>query len=84
MTTETSSLTCVGAWGQVVVLVLGGFFWYFGIPIGMLATGVGYLFITTIGIFGIAQTESVPAGPFVFPLLIPGLVPLFYFATRYA
>jgi len=84
MTAETSSLTRIGAWGQVVVLALGGCFWYFGISTGILATGVGYLFITTIGIFGIAQTESVPAGPFAFPLLIPGLVPLFYLATRYA
>ena len=83
MTAETSPWTRIGAWGQVVVLALGGVFWYFGTPILILTT-FGYLVVTTIGILGIAQTESVPAGPFAFPFMIPGIVPLFYFATRYA
>ena len=84
MTTETSPLLRLGAWGQTVVLALGGFFWYFAIPDGMLFTVVGYFGVTIIGILGIFQTESVPAGPYGFAFFVPGHVPLFYLAIRYA
>lgn len=84
MTTEKSTLARVGAWGQIVVLALGGVFWYFGIPIFILASCVGYLVVTTIGVVGIARTESAIAGPIAFPLLVPGFVPFFYFVTQHA
>jgi len=49
---------------------------------GFLAACVGYLIVTVVGIVGIARTESAIAGPIVYPFILPGFVPLYYFATQ--
>jgi hypothetical protein len=35
-----------------------------------------------IGIIGIARTESAIGGVIVYPFIVPGFVPLYYFATQ--
>lgn len=82
MKTESSSLTRIGAWGQIVVLAFGGIFWTFGFPAVFLATCVGYVVVTTTGIIGIAQTESAIEDVLALPFIVPGFVPLYYFATQ--
>jgi hypothetical protein len=49
---------------------------------GLLVVFVGYLLVTMVGIIGIARTESAIAGLVMYPFIIPGFVPLYYFATR--
>ena len=71
-----------GAWGQLGAVALAVVFWVLGIPSGFLAACVGYLVVTVGGIVGITRTESTIAGPLVYPFVLPGFVPLYYFATR--
>ena len=79
---EPTTLCRLGAWGQIGTIALAVAFWAFGMTNGFLATCVGYLLVTMVGIAGIAKTESAIAGPIVYPFIIPGFVPLYYFATR--
>jgi hypothetical protein len=82
MRAESTALLRFGAWGQVVVIAFAMVFWFLGVADGFLASCIGYLVITTVGIAGMARTESTVAGPFFYPFIVPGFVPLYYFATR--
>jgi hypothetical protein len=80
--TEPTTLSRIGAWGQIGSVALAVAFWSLGRTDVLLAVFVGYLLVTMVGIIGIARTESAIAGPIVYPFMFPGLVPLYYFATR--
>jgi len=82
MKVEPKTLCRFGAWGQVGTITLAVIFWCFEMTEGVLAACVGYLLVTMVGIVGIARTESVIAGPIVYPFLVPGFVPLYYFGTQ--
>jgi len=77
------TLARTGAWGQLAALALAGFAWSFGLRAGLYVASFSYLLLTVIGILGIVKGESVPtAGPLVFPFVLPGFVPLYYFGTQ--
>ncbi len=82
MKREPTTLCRFGAWGQICAITLAVISWSSEMTDGFLAAGVGYLLVTMIGIIGIARTESAMAGPIVYPFLVPGFVPLYYFGTR--
>ncbi len=82
MRADSTALLRFGAWGQVVIIALAVVFWFLGVVDGFLASCIGYLVITTVGIGGMARTESAIAGPLFYPFIVPGFVPLYYFATR--
>lgn len=82
MNAEPVTLTRFGAWGQVVMTALAVGFWSGGIPAGFLASCVGYLVVTMVGILGVTRAESGIVGAVVYPFILPGLLPLYYFATR--
>lgn len=79
---EPTTLSQFGAWGQLGIIVVGVAFWTLGMANGVLAAGVGYLLVTVVGIIGIARTESAIDGAIVYPFIVPGFVPLYYFATQ--
>ena len=82
MNVEPPTLCRFGAWGQIGIIGLAVAFWFLGMTNGFLAACVGYLVVTVVGIVGIARTESTIAGPIVYPFILPGFVPLYYFATQ--
>lgn len=82
MNIEPTTLSWFGAWGQIVIVVLGVAFYTLGMVNGVLAAGVGYFIVTMVGLIGIARTESAIGGPIVYPFIVPGFVPLYYFATQ--
>lgn len=82
MDVTPATLCRVGAWGQIGILALAAVFWSLGMANSFLASCVGYLIVTMAGIVGIARTESAIAGPIVYPFIVPGFVPLYYFATH--
>lgn len=82
MRAEPAGLCRAGAWGQVVVVGVAIALGVAGATDGFLATCLGYVVVTAVGILGISRAESAIAGPLAFPFLIPGFVPLYYFATR--
>lgn len=82
MNVEPTTLSRFGAWGQIVLVALAVAFWSIELSGGFLATCVGYLLVTGVGIVGIARTESAITGPIIYPFIVPGFVPLYYFATR--
>lgn len=82
MNVEPTTLSRFGAWGQIGIIALAVVFWSLGMVTGFLAACVGYLIVTMAGIVGIARIESVIAGPIVYPFIVPGFVPLYYFATQ--
>lgn len=79
-----ATLCRFGAWGQIGIIALAVTFWSLAIADGFLAVCVGYFIVTIVGIGGIARSESAIAGPIVYPFIIPGFVPLYYFATQWA
>lgn len=82
MNIEPTTLSRFGAWGQIGIIALAVAFWSLGMTDVFLATCVGYLLVTMVGIVGIARTESAIAGSIVYPFIVPGFVPLYYFATQ--
>lgn len=82
MTVEPTTLARFGAWGQLVIVVLAIAFWVLELSTGFLVACLAYLVVTVLGIVGIARTESAITGPIVYPFIVPGFVPLYYFATR--
>ena len=82
MKVKPTTLSWLGAWGQIGIIVIGVVCWSLGVKRGFLASCVGYFFVTGVGIIGIARTESAIAGPLVYPFIVPGFVPLYYFATQ--
>lgn len=82
MNIEPATLSWFGAWAQIGSIIFGTGFWIVGIEAGVLAAGVGYFIVTLVGIVGIARAESAIDGAIVYPFIIPGFVPLYYFATR--
>lgn len=82
MNVESTTLSWFGAWGQIGIIVLGVVFWTLGMVNGVLAAGVGYFIVSMVGIIGIARTESAIGGVIVYPFIVPGFVPLYYFATQ--
>ena len=79
---EPATLSWFGAWGQIGIIVLGVVFWTLGMVNSVLAAGIGYFIVTMVGIIGIARTESAIGGVIVYPFIVPGFVPLYYFATQ--
>lgn len=79
---EPTSLCGFGAWGHVGVIAIAVVLRSLGMTDGLLAAFVGYVLATIVGIVGIARTEAAVAGPLVYPFMFPGLLPLYYFATR--
>lgn len=82
MNAEPATLTRSGAWGQLGVIALTVGFWLGGISAGVLASCVGYFVVTTVGIVGMSRAESGIAATVMYPFLLPGLIPLYYFASR--
>lgn len=82
MNAEPATLTRVGAWAQIATIVLAILCWVFGSSGGVLASCVAYLVVTMVGITGMTRTESGIVGAVVYPFVLPGLLPLYYFATR--
>ena len=82
MNIEPTTLSWFGAWGQIVIVVFGVVFYKLGMVNGVLAAGVGYFIVTMVGIIGIARTESAIDGAIVYPFIVPGFIPLYYFATQ--
>lgn len=82
MTVEPTTVSRFGAWGQRGIIALAVVFWSLEMEAGFFVTCVGYLLVTVAGIVGIARTESSIAGPLVYPFILPGFVPLYYFATQ--
>ncbi|WP_135667696.1 hypothetical protein [Halorhabdus rudnickae] len=82
MDIEPTTLSRFGAWGQLGFIVLGVVFWMFGVANGVLTAAIGYFIVTILGIIGIARTESTIGGAIVYPFIVPGFVPLYYFVTQ--
>lgn len=82
MNVEPTTQTRHGAWRQIGIVALAVAFWSLEMSTGFLVTCVGYLIVTVVGIVGIARTESAITGPIIYPFIVPGFVPLYYFATR--
>lgn len=82
MNEEATTLTRFGAWGQIGMIALAVGFWVGGISAGFLASCVGYFVVTMIGIVGMNKAESGIVGAVMYPFILPGLIPLYYFATR--
>ena len=82
MDVEPAALARFGAWGQLLSVALGVGCWTLDSGVGVLAACLGYFAVTLAGIVGIARAESAIDGAIVFPFLLPGFVPLYYFATR--
>lgn len=82
MNIEPTTLSKFGAWGQIVILVFGVGFYTLGMVNGVLTAGVAYFIVTVGGIIGIARIESAIDGAIMYPFILPGFVPLYYFATQ--
>jgi hypothetical protein len=76
MDVEATTLSRIGAWGQIVSIVLTVAFLIIGIAPGFVVTSVGYFIVTAIGVVGIRRAE----GPLHLwhPLSFPGIVPFYY------
>ena len=81
MSIEPTTLSQFGAWGQIGSVGFAVISWYLEIHTGFLAFCIGYFVVTLIGIVGMTREESGITGALVYPFLLPGLVPLYYFAT---
>jgi hypothetical protein len=64
----------------MIALAVG--FWGGGLSAGFLASCLGYFVVTMVGIFGMSRAESGIVGAIIYPFILPGLLPLYYFATR--
>lgn len=82
MSVDPRTFSRVGAWGQICAIALAIVCWYLEMSAGFIGASLGYLVVTMVGIAGIARTESAIAGPIIYPFIVPGFVPLYYFATR--
>ena len=82
MEDDSVMLLQVGAWGQLAVIVLAVAFWYLGLATALYVTCLGYFSVTLAGIIGIGRNASAIVGPLIYPFIIPGFVPLYYFAVR--
>ena len=82
MNVVPATLTRFGAGGQLGMIALAVGFWFGGISAGLLASCVGYFIVTMVGIYGMSREESAIVGAVVYPFVLPGLLPLYYFATR--
>jgi len=74
---EPTTLSRIGAWGQIVCIALTVACLSLGVTGGFVASCIGYFIITAIGIVGISRAE----GPLYlwYPFFFPGLVPFYYF-----
>lgn len=82
MENNSATLLQVGAWGQIVIIALAVTFWFLGLATAVYVTCLGYFIITVAGIVGIARNASAIVGPLIYPFIIPGFVPLYYFAIQ--
>lgn len=82
MNAEPATLTQLGAWGQLGMIALAVGYWVGGISAGFLASCLGYFAVTMVGIYGMNKAESGIVGAVMYPFILPGLIPLYYFATR--
>jgi len=83
MASEPGSYTQVGAWGQLATAGIAGAAWYLGAGSVFILACAGYLVATLLGIVGIVRTEEIPVhGPVLYPFIVPGFVPLYYFAMK--
>ena len=84
MEADSTTLTRVGAWGQLLAAALGTAFWFLSVPVALYITCGGYVVVTMVGIVGIARRESVPGvGPLVYPFIVPGFLAIYHFSTQY-
>lgn len=82
MEDDSVTLLQVGAWGQLAVIALAVAFWYLGLATTLYVACLGYFLVTLAGIIGIGRNASAIVGPLIYPFIIPGFVPLYYFAVR--
>ena len=82
MNIEPTSLARFGAWMQLGVIGSTILFWSLGVTAAFVASLAAYLIITITGIVGISRTESGLVGAVIYPFILPGFIPLYYFATR--
>lgn len=82
MDTEPVALVRFGALGQLGTIALAVSFWALEIGAGFLAACVGYFVVTMVGILGMSRAEDGIVGAVMYPFVLPGLLPLYYFATR--
>jgi len=84
MPSEPGSYTRAGAWGQLAAVGFAGISLYLSVGSALVLACVGYLIATLLGIVGIVRTEEIPVhGPILYPFIVPGFVPLYYFAMQY-
>ena len=77
-----STVLGVGAWGQLGAVAVAGLLLLAGLDDLFLVACGAYLVATLAGIAAIAKLEATVAGPLVYPFVLPGLLPLYYFAVR--
>jgi hypothetical protein len=78
-----ANLTRVGAWGQIAAVGLVGLTWHLQNGAGFYLACAGYLIATVLGIVGIIRAEEIlVSGPILYPFIVPGFVPLYYFAMK--
>lgn len=82
MNAEPAALTRFGAWGQLGMIALAVGCWVGGRSAGLLVSCIGYFVVTMVGIYGMNKAESGIVGAVMYPFILPGLIPLYYFATR--
>ncbi|WP_248910791.1 hypothetical protein [Halocatena marina] len=82
MEDDSVKLLRVGAWGQLAITALAVAFWYLRLATALYVTFLGYFLVTVAAIVGIARTASAIVGPLIYPFIIPGFVPLYYFAIQ--
>ncbi|SEW28089.1 hypothetical protein [Halobacterium jilantaiense] len=82
MSRDSDTWLRVGAWGQLATIALAVAFWSLGASTALYATCLGYVLVTVTGIVGVARNASAFVGPLVYPFVVPGFVPLYYFAVH--
>lgn len=82
MDSDSDTWLRVGAWGQLATIALAVAFWYFGAATALYVACFGYVLVTIAGIVGVARNASALVGPLVYPFVVPGFIPLYYFAVH--
>lgn len=82
MATEPIALVRFGALGQLGLIALAVSCWLLDVGAGFLAACVGYFVVTMVGILGMSRAEGGIVGAVMYPFVLPGLLPLYYVATR--
>jgi hypothetical protein len=82
MRVEPTTLTRLGAWGQVATVGLAAVCLLSGVDAGLAAAFFGYHFVTLLGVVGVYQAETeLPVYGFAY-FVFPGMVPAYYFGNQ--